>query len=235
MHTSILVLHNVSKKRNFGELIRTAAAMGVAEIVVVGAQKLQSFGAQGTTSHMRFSHFRSLGDAVEYMKVTRGMSIAGVEIASGAQPVQTHPFVGSTAFMMGNEGQGLTAAQMEACDQLVYIPQHSAATASMNVNAACAVVLHHFATWAAFPEHTRDENDPTKYAVGLGGQHVPRSGVGLKQMRTLLPDGSVAPRRPAADAAEEEAGAELDDEGGPPWSDAFAEEEPAASRSAEPA
>lgn len=57
---SILVLHNVSKKKNFGELLRSAAAMGVSEVVVVGATKLATHGAQGTAGHLRFTHFSKL-------------------------------------------------------------------------------------------------------------------------------------------------------------------------------
>ena len=45
-HRAYLILHNVAKKRNFGEILRTAAAMGVTEACVVGAQKLSAHGAQ---------------------------------------------------------------------------------------------------------------------------------------------------------------------------------------------
>ena len=41
---------------------------------------------------------------------------------------------------------------MRTTDQLLLCLQHSGATASLNVNAACAVVLHHFAQWAQLPE-----------------------------------------------------------------------------------
>ena len=37
--------------------------------------------------------------------------------------VPGHPFRGSTAFLMGNEGHGLTDAQIAVCDHFVYIPQ----------------------------------------------------------------------------------------------------------------
>lgn len=133
---SLLVLHNVSKKKNFGELLRSAAAMGVSEVVVVGAAKLATHGAQGTAGHLRFTHFVRLADAVAYVRDVRGCRLCGVEITEGAAPVQSHPFGGSTAFLMGNEGHGLTEAQLAACDHFVYIPQHSTATASLNVNAA---------------------------------------------------------------------------------------------------
>ena len=130
------MLHNVSKKKNFGELLRSAAAMGVSEVVVVGAAKLATHGAQGTAGHLRFTHFVRLADAVAYVRDVRGCRLCGVEITEGAAPVQSHPFGGSTAFLMGNEGHGLTEAQLAACDHFVYIPQHSTATASLNVNAA---------------------------------------------------------------------------------------------------
>ena len=200
---SILVLHNVAKKKNFGELIRTAAAMGVEEVVVVGAAKLATHGCHGTASFVRFSHFDHFRDACTYLRDVRGATLCGVEITPDSQPVQQHPFRGTTAFLMGNEGQGLTPAQLAACEQFVYIPQHSDATASLNVNAACAVVLHHFAMWAALPEAPREG---FKFNVGPPPQSVPHSGMGLKQMRSLNADGTAMPhkRRMAADADDDD-------------------------------
>lgn len=194
--TSILVLHNIAKKKNFGELIRTAAAMGVEEIVVVGAAKLATHGCHGTAAHIKFSHFGNFKDACEYLRDVRKATLCGVEITPDAHAVHKHPFRGTTAFLMGNEGQGLTPTQLAACEQFVYIPQHSAATASLNVNAACAVVLHHFAMWAAIPEAPREG---FKYNVDAPPSSIAHSGVGLKQMRTLNADGSIAPRGRGAD------------------------------------
>eukprot|EP00928_Gymnodinium_smaydae_P010928 TRINITY_DN14115_c0_g3_i1.p1 TRINITY_DN14115_c0_g3~~TRINITY_DN14115_c0_g3_i1.p1 ORF type:complete len:225 (+),score=29.67 TRINITY_DN14115_c0_g3_i1:56-730(+) len=215
---SILVLHNVAKKHNFGELIRTAAALGVGEIIVVGAQKLASFGSHGTAGHLRFSHFDRLADAVEYLHNVRGARLCGVEITPDALPVQSRPFSGTTAFLMGNEGQGLTQAQLDVCDQFVYIPQHSAATASLNVNAACAVILHHFAMWAALPEAPRDG---FKYVQGVAPSTTPNSGMGLKQMKTLAADGSILPRRANHTADIGEDAAEVDGDSQPviSWED----------------
>ena len=197
------MLHNVAKKKNFGELIRTAAALGVDEIVVVGAQKLSSFGAHGTVGYVKFSHFDRMNDAVSYLHDVCSARICGVEITPDSKPVQAHPFGGNTAFLMGNEGQGLTPSQIGICDQFVYIPQHSNATASLNVNAACAVVLHQFAMWAAYPEASRDG---FKYVQGAPPSSVPNSGIGLKQMKTLAADGSVVARRRADLECEEREG-----------------------------
>ena len=179
---SILIVHNVSKKKNFGELFRTAAALGVAEVVVVGAAKLSSHGAHGCVGHLKFSHFVKFDDAVAYVRGVRGARICGVEITPTSESVVRHPFGGTTAFLMGNEGHGLTEAQLAACDQTVYIPQHSGATASLNVNAAAAVVLHHFATWASLPEAPRTG---FKFDQVAPRSAEPRSGVGLTATNKL--------------------------------------------------
>ena len=246
--SSILMLHNVAKKKNFGELIRTAAAMGVrqgelepssphtlllehrcffssvvllttqrvppilqiSEIVVVGANKLFTQGCHGTAGFVKFSHFNFFQDAVSYVKNVHGASLCGVEICDDAKPVHKHPFSGEcTAFLMGNEGQGLTEAQIKACDQFVYIPQHSDATASLNVNAACAVVLHHYAVWAQMAEAPRAGY---KFVQGNPGQSDPQSDVGLKKMRTLNADGSyLAPRKRRGEGGDGSGGESGDD------------------------
>eukprot|EP00747_Dinoflagellata_sp_TGD_P030584 gnl/TRDRNA2_/TRDRNA2_134734_c0_seq3.p1 gnl/TRDRNA2_/TRDRNA2_134734_c0~~gnl/TRDRNA2_/TRDRNA2_134734_c0_seq3.p1 ORF type:complete len:111 (+),score=14.85 gnl/TRDRNA2_/TRDRNA2_134734_c0_seq3:223-555(+) len=57
--------------------------------------------------------------------------------------------------MLGNEGEGMTTQQREVCDSFVYIPQHSGATASLNVAVAGSIVLHHFAIWSGMQEQPR--------------------------------------------------------------------------------
>jgi len=150
---SYLVLVNIAKRSNFGNLIRMANAMGAAEVVIVGRRAFREFGAFGTTRGIRKRHFYTLDEACEYLRDV-GCSIVGVELTDDAAPITTHPFHGTTAFMVGNEGDGLNAHQLAGCDTCVYIPQYGTA-ASLNVNVATAIVLHPFATWAGFTENER--------------------------------------------------------------------------------
>mmetsp|Transcript_61064 Transcript_61064/g.132376 ORF Transcript_61064/g.132376 Transcript_61064/m.132376 type:complete len:242 (+) Transcript_61064:69-794(+) len=159
--TSHLVLFNVGKRQNWGTLLRSACAFGVTEVCVVGSKKLATFGSQGTAANAPIRHFESLTDVKAEMS-SRGIRLCGVEIDPEAVGVHTQPFQGSTAFMLGNEGQGMTPAQRAVCDFFVYIPQHSGATASLNVAIAGSIVLHHFAIWAKLEEHPRVEG---KYVV----------------------------------------------------------------------
>lgn len=155
---SFVVVHNVAKRHNVGTLARSATAFGVSELVLVGRRDFNAFGSHGSTSHLRFRHFHSLSEARLYLKNERDCDICGVEITDGAVAVNHHPFRKSTAFLLGNEGTGLSAKELEICDFFVYIPQYGCGTASLNVTVAASIVLHHFGVWAGFPERIRDGN-----------------------------------------------------------------------------
>ncbi|KAG0474209.1 hypothetical protein HPP92_016066 [Vanilla planifolia] len=155
---SLLVIHNVAKRHNIGTMARSATAFGVSEIVLVGRRDFNAFGSHGSTAHLRFRHFHSLAQAHLYLKEERNCDICGVEIVDGALPVTQQPFSKSTAFLLGNEGTGLSAKECEICDFFVYIPQYGCGTASLNVTVAASIVLHHFGAWAGFVERSREGN-----------------------------------------------------------------------------
>ncbi len=152
---SYLFLFNVSKKSNFGFLIRTANAFG-AEIILIGKKKYSTMGAVGGTRRTPVHHFFSLPDGVAFAREL-GCRVVGLEIMDRAKSICDEPFVGSTAFMIGNEGTGLEAWQAELCDDFVYIPQYGNAV-SLNVNVATSICLHRFADWAKWQETPRYGN-----------------------------------------------------------------------------
>eukprot|EP01018_Ginkgo_biloba_P039851 Gb_11456 [translate_table: standard] len=152
---SFIIVHNVAKRHNIGTMARSATAFGVSELILVGRKDYNAFGSHGSTLHLQFQHFRTLLEARQYLK-GKDCDICGVEIADGAVAVHQHPFRKSTAFLLGNEGTGLSDKEMEICDFFVYISQYGCGTASLNVTVAASIVLHHFAVWAGFPERRRD-------------------------------------------------------------------------------
>ncbi|KAL9410433.1 hypothetical protein AB3S75_044236 [Citrus x aurantiifolia] len=161
MIESYVVVHNIAKRHNVGTLARSATAFGVSEMILVGRRDFNAFGSHGSTSHVNFRHFHSLSDARVFLK-SKDCDICGVEITDNAVDVTQHPFKKSTAFLLGNEGIGLSAKECEICDFFVYIPQYGGGTASLNVTVAASIVLHHFGVWAGFSERMRDGN---KYVV----------------------------------------------------------------------
>jgi len=169
-----IIVHNISKRHNIGTLARSASAFGVAEVCLVGSRQFNAFGSHGATEHVAFRHFPTLEECCKALREQEGCDIVGVEITDGAQPVHERPFKGPTAFMIGNEGQGLSPRQMALCDSFVYITQYGSGTASLNVTVATTVVLHHFALWAGYHEHSRDG---FKYVVGPKPQRTHSRGM----------------------------------------------------------
>lgn len=139
-----LIIYNISKKHNVGSIIRSAAAMNVSEVWVIGKKKLASFGNQGTAKRVVYRYFDNVPALKSYATELK-VQILGIEILESAKSVWDFPFVGSTAFVMGNEGTGLSNQEKEMCDGFVYIPQYQSNTESLNVSVAAGIVLNHFA------------------------------------------------------------------------------------------
>ena len=171
---SLLLFHAIVKRQNIGQMLRSAAAFGVSEALVSGSAGYHVFGAKGTERHVPVREFERFADAVAWLRA-RGVAVCGIEIDARAADVATRPFVGDTCFVPGNEGAGLSEAQKALCDQLVYVRQVGNGTASLNVAAATAIVLHHFAEWARMPERPREEGrdkfvvEPAPRGAALSG------------------------------------------------------------------
>ena len=82
-------------------------------------------------------------------KTTIPIPIIGVEIDNSSLNLEAEPFTtSSVAFMMGNEGSGMSEKQMRSCDGFVRISQYGGGTASLNVSVAAGIVLHRFSCWS---------------------------------------------------------------------------------------
>ncbi|KAG1678029.1 hypothetical protein FOA52_000825 [Chlamydomonas sp. UWO 241] len=187
---SFVITHSVSKRHNVGTIARCATAFGVKKVCLVGSRHFNTFGSHGSDAHVDFAHYDTLEQCCAHLREAEGCRIVGIEIMEGAQPVHKHPFTGPTAFILGNEGQGLSPKQKSECDGFVYIPQHGSGTASLNVAVAASIVLHHFAVWAGYQEHAREGE---KFVVAPRPPRTRARGVAVE------PD---AIRRERAEAAE---------------------------------
>lgn len=161
-----IIVHNIGKKNNIGNIVRSAVAFGVTQTILCGEKKISTHGHQNTRKYMRFEHFPSLATCRTHLKEA-GFSIVGVEIGDSSRDVTTQPFSGSTAFIFGNEGSGLHATAAAICDAFVYIPQYTPGTASLNVSIAASIVLHHFALWAKYTPNVWVQQ---KFVVDQGQQ-----------------------------------------------------------------
>lgn len=183
--TQIIVVGNVSGETRHRRRESTVslcccalAHIGCVSLLVLPSlcpplqRKLSTLGNQATNKYISWKHFEKWGDCLKWVKQS-GFKLVGVEIGSRAVNIEKRPFSDKTIFVLGNEGQGLSQETMDACDELVYIPQYGRGTASLNVATATSIVLHHFAEWAKYPTHApiegfKFEVDPSKARVDQG-------------------------------------------------------------------
>jgi tRNA G18 (ribose-2'-O)-methylase SpoU len=136
-------------------LIRSANAFGVKQIFILGENKKilkKFFGSQGTVNKSDFLFFDDVTQLRIYCQ-EKSITIVGIEIGEGSKPIDVFEFKGDTLFVLGNEGQGMNTKQKELCkNSLVYIPQFSNKTASLNVACAGSIIFHYFAKWAKYDE-----------------------------------------------------------------------------------
>lgn len=171
--SSYVVVSNLQSGGNIGNILRSASIFGCNEFVVVGQKRYRLTGDHGSRFDLKRHHSWSHEEAKEYLH-DRGVRIYGVEIMEGASPlmrynretgVVTFPFdkeYRGAAFVMGNEGQGLSLKQREICDEFLFIPQtrggstEGGGSASLNVACAATVVLQAYCTWAGYPDADRE-------------------------------------------------------------------------------
>lgn len=205
-----VLIYNVSKKLNIGMIVRTAVAFAATQIIVVGGRKVNTLGNQQTNRYISWKHFDRWNECLAWIRADR-WKLIGVEIGARAVNVATRPFSDRTIFILGNEGQGLSQETMDACDQLVYIPQYGRGTASLNVATAASIVLHHFAEWAQYPNHTsitgfKFDVDTTKQRADAGHQLALQSGEANGMAEPAATRAAAATGAAGADSMADEAG-----------------------------
>lgn len=138
----VLYLDGVQDAGNAGTLIRTAVASGVR--VIAASPRTACLWSPKVLRSAMGAHFgaeiiENL-PADEMARLFRGRKLAA-DARGGRDIYLTEGWEkGSTVWLMGAEGPGLSDAALEAADMRLYIPIESA-TESLNVGAAAAVCL----------------------------------------------------------------------------------------------
>jgi 23S rRNA (guanosine2251-2'-O)-methyltransferase len=147
-HTALLILGEVQDPHNVGAVIRSAAAFGLAGVLipphnqapVTGTVIKVSAGMAFRIPLVAISNVNSVARDLQ----KRGFWVYGLE-GDGTVTTTKEKFERPSAFILGNEGSGLREKTKELCDDLISIPIHPRCE-SLNAAAATAVVL---AAWSA--------------------------------------------------------------------------------------
>ncbi|WP_026460891.1 TrmH family RNA methyltransferase [Schaalia suimastitidis] len=151
---SLLALAQGRDPGNVGTMIRTADAMGASAVVVVsGTVDVTSpkvvRSSAGSVFHLPIVPVDSFA-ALKDMAMRYGVLLLGTAGGADSQSLVDlsadairgrGPLAAPHAWVMGNEAQGLSVDEREACDYLVRIPMTGDAE-SLNVASAAAICLY---------------------------------------------------------------------------------------------
>ncbi|MDR0220380.1 MAG: RNA methyltransferase [Lachnospiraceae bacterium] len=139
-----LLLEDIQDPGNLGTIIRTAEAAGVTA-VILGPGCADIYNPKTVRATMGSIFRVPFASAVDLVAEIARLQTAGVQVYAAcleeATPYVNQDYRGATAFLLGNEGAGLSQAAKDAATGKIMIPM-SGAVESLNAATAAAVLLY---------------------------------------------------------------------------------------------
>jgi len=147
-----VILHNIRSVQNVGAIFRTADGAGVFKIFLTGytPAPIDRFGrprtalektALGATDMVQWEVCEDATALVSQLE-REGIEIVSVEQHAEAIPYTEQTFTHDTAFIFGNEVEGVPEALSLAADAIVHIPMRGKKE-SLNVSTTAGIILFH--------------------------------------------------------------------------------------------
>lgn len=150
--TALVVLGEVQDPHNVGAIIRSAAAFGVAGVLVPKHRQSPITGtvikvSTGTAFSVPLVSVGNVNSALRSLK-EKGFWVYGLDM-NGDTNLHSEKFPRPTVLVVGNEGQGIRAKTHELCDSILEIPMHERVE-SLNASVSSAIAMY---AWSqAHPE-----------------------------------------------------------------------------------
>ncbi|OGG78354.1 23S rRNA (guanosine(2251)-2'-O)-methyltransferase RlmB [Candidatus Kaiserbacteria bacterium RIFCSPLOWO2_01_FULL_52_12b] len=142
--TAIAVLAEVQDPHNVGAIIRSAAAFGLAGVLIPEHNQAGITGAvvKASAGMVFRIPLVSIGNVNSTLKMLKkkGFWVYGLAM-DGKTNVGAEIFNAPSAFVVGNEGAGIREKTLVTCDVTLSIPMH-ARTESLNAAVSAAVVFY---------------------------------------------------------------------------------------------
>ena len=141
----ILLLDGVQDPRNFGAILRSAAALGAGGVVwpkdnAVGLTPVVAKAAAGALEVVPLSRVTNLARAVTTLKEAGYWALAAD--AHGDKTLGVDELPRPCCLVIGAEGRGVRPLVLKHCDARVRIPIQEGVVSSLNASVAAAILLH---------------------------------------------------------------------------------------------
>lgn len=138
-----LILDNLEDPHNFGSILRTADASGVAGIIIpkhraVGITPVVVKTSTGAIEHVPVARVTNLAQAIKELK-EKGFWIFGT--AMQGTPYSQWNAQGSIALIIGNEGRGMSEGLKKEVDEMLTIPMVGHVQ-SLNASVAAGLLMY---------------------------------------------------------------------------------------------
>ena len=141
----ILILDSLQDPQNFGNLIRTAEAVGVSGIVIAERRSASVTPAvvnasAGATEHLRIARVVNLARTVDLLK-KQDVWVVALQDDARAQDIYSANLKGAMALIVGSEGEGVSRLLRDKADFVIKLPMRGKIE-SLNASVAGAVALY---------------------------------------------------------------------------------------------
>jgi len=147
--TGLLVLGEVQDPQNVGSMIRSAAAFGIAGILIpthkqakVNATVIKV--SVGMAFKVPLVSIGNVNHTLEDLKKA-GFWIYGLD-GESQQSIVKESFDAPTVLVVGNEGEGIRAKTKDQCDIMLSIPMSSDCE-SLNAGTSAAIAMYQWRNW----------------------------------------------------------------------------------------
>ena len=141
----VVVLENICDAQNVGVIIRNAAAFGADLVVLAGCcdpfYRRAIRVSMGNVFSTPLYHSDRLAEDLRVLKQRLAVEVVAAELSARATSLVEAPRPGRVALVFGAEGDGLSQAVLNTCDQRVVIPMKPGSD-SVNVGVASGVFLY---------------------------------------------------------------------------------------------
>jgi tRNA G18 (ribose-2'-O)-methylase SpoU len=146
----IIVLDNIRSLSNVGAFFRTADAFRISELVLCGITACPPHReihktALGADETVKWRYFATTEAACQQLKA-EGYRLFAIEQVENSIALQDFKFEPDTAYILGNEVEGVSEEALPYCNAAIELPQEGTKH-SINVSVCAGIVM-----WKAFEQ-----------------------------------------------------------------------------------